>query len=384
MTGLRGGKTSRASTPCGFPSPAPSLSLTLTIRAAGQVLTRLFLPSAVKAKYARGTGGAPACLCTQAETNEAFAPSPCLGYGKGSEASKSKMKKKPQASGPLASPGAGKPALQENTAPQTGQVWFIGAGPGAADLITLRGARLIAEADLVLYAGSLVPPEVIGNAKFDATLRDSSNMTLNETHALIKEFALRGQNVARVHTGDPALYGALLEQTRLLDREGIAWHVVPGVSAAFAAAAAAGQSLTLPETRQTLVITRLPGKTPMPEGENLRALAVAGAALAVYLSAEHAAELQSELLAAGLSPDTKVIIGHRVSWPDESIAAAPLSELAQFVRGRKLSRQTMFLVLPGENLNPRTGEPSDPGTASRLYAADFAHGFRKRPGQKKS
>ena len=136
-----------------------------------------------------------------------------------------------------------------------GQVWFIGAGPGAPDLITLRGARLIAEADLVLYAGSLVPPEVIGNAKFDATLRDSSSMTLEETHGLIKEFALRGQNTARVHTGDPALYGALLEQTRLLDRDGIPWSVVPGVSAAFATAAAAGQSITLPEVRQTLIIT---------------------------------------------------------------------------------------------------------------------------------
>ena len=275
------------------------------------------------------------------------------------------------------SPGPSGPVSQGEPAPETGQVWFIGAGPGAADLITLRGARLIAAADLVLYAGSLVPQEVIGHAKIGATLRDSSNMTLEETHALIRQFALRGQNVARVHTGDPALYGALLEQTRLLDREGIAWSVTPGVSAAFAAAASAGQSLTLPETRQTLVITRLPGKTPMPENENLRALAATGAALAVYLSAEHAAELQSELLAAGLSPDAKVIIGHRVSWPDESIAAAPLSELAEFVRGRKLSRQTMFLILPGESINPHTKEASDPGTVSRLYAAEFEHGFRR-------
>ena len=275
-----------------------------------------------------------------------------------------------------ASPGVAGFGSQSRPGPEGGQVWFIGAGPGAADLITLRGARLIAEADLVLYAGSLVPPEVIGSAKFGATLRDSSDMTLEKTHALIREFARRGQNTARVHTGDPALYGALLEQTRLLDREGIPWSVVPGVSAAFAAAAAAGQSLTLPETRQTLVITRLPGKTPMPENENLRALAATGAALAVYLSAEHAAELQSELLAAGLSPDTKVIIGHRVSWPDESMAAAPLSDLTEFVRGRKLSRQTMFLILPGESLDAQTGESSDPGTVSRLYAADFAHGFR--------
>lgn len=270
----------------------------------------------------------------------------------------------------------------EKTTTPTGRVWFIGAGPGAPDLITLRGHRLIAEADLVLYAGSLVSLEVLGHAKFDATLRDSSSMTLEETHALIREFAQRGQNTARVHTGDPALYGALLEQTRLLDRDGIPWSVVPGVSAAFAAAAASGQSFTLPEARQTLIITRLPGKTPMPEGENLRSLAATGAALAVYLSAEHVSELQSGLLAAGLPPDTKVIVGHRVSWPDESVAATPLADLTDFVRRAGLSRQTMFLVLPGETLDPQTNAASDPGTVSRLYAPDFAHGFRNKDGKK--
>lgn len=261
-------------------------------------------------------------------------------------------------------------------APAVGEVWFIGAGPGAADLMTLRGHRLIAEADLVLYAGSLVPAEAVAHARPEAVLRDSSNMTLQETHALIKEFAQQGRNVARVHTGDPALYGALLEQTRLLDRDAIPWSVVPGVSAAFAAAAAAGQSLTLPEIRQTLAITRLPGKTPVPEGENLRALAATGAALAVYLSAEHADRLQSELLAAGLAPDTKIIAGHRVSWPDEAVAATNLADLADFTRARNFSRQTVFLVLPGESFDPQSRAASDPGTVSRLYAAGFSHGFR--------
>ena len=243
--------------------------------------------------------------------------------------------------------------------------------------MTLRGHRLIAEADLVLYAGSLVPVETVNHARPEAVLRDSSNMTLQETHALIKEFARRGQNTARVHTGDPALYGALLEQTRLLDRDGIPWSVVPGVSAAFAAAAAAGQSLTLPEIRQTLAITRLPGKTPVPDGENLRALAATGAALAVYLSAEHSGRLQSELLAAGLAPDTKIIIGHRVSWPDETVAATNLANLAEFTRARNFSRQTVFLVLPGESVDLQSNAASDPGTISRLYAADFSHGFRR-------
>ena len=260
--------------------------------------------------------------------------------------------------------------------PAVGEVWFIGAGPGAADLMTLRGHRLIAEADLVLYAGSLVPEEAVSHARPEAVLRDSASMTLQETHALIKEFALRGQSVVRVHTGDPSLYGALLEQTRLLDRDGIPWRVVPGVSAAFAAAAAAGQSLTLPEIRQTLAITRLPGKTPMPAGENLRALAATGAALAVYLSAEHAERLQNELLAAGLAPDTKIIAGHRVSWPDEAVAATNLAALADFARASGFSRQTVFLVLPGESFDPQSNAASDPGTVSRLYADEFRHGFR--------
>lgn len=257
-----------------------------------------------------------------------------------------------------------------------GEVWFIGAGPGAADLMTLRGSRLIAEADLVLYAGSLVPEEAIGHARPEAVRRDSSTMTLQETHALIKEFAQKGQNTARVHTGDPSLYGALLEQTRLLDADGIPWSVVPGVSVAFAAAAAAGQSFTLPEIRQTLVITRLSGKTPMPERESLRALAATGAALAVYLSAEYAGRLQSELLEAGLAPDTKIIVGHRVSWLDESVAATRLADLAEFALARKFSRQTIFLVLPGETFDPERKAASDPGTVSRLYAAEFGHGFR--------
>ena len=264
-----------------------------------------------------------------------------------------------------------------------GKLYFIGAGPGDPELITVKGQRLIAEADVIIYAGSLVNPEILKYGRKDAEVYNSATMNLDEVLKVEIEALRAGKMVARVHTGDPALYGALLEQTRLLDRDGIPWSVVPGVSAAFATAAAAGQSITLPEVRQTLIITRLPGKTPMPEGENLRALASAGAALAVYLSAEHVFELQSELLAAGLAPDTKVIVGHRVSWPDGSTAAAPLGDLSEFVRGRKLSRQTMFLILPGESIDPHTKAPSDPGTTSRLYAAEFEHGFRSVPGRKK-
>ncbi len=257
-----------------------------------------------------------------------------------------------------------------------GEVWFIGAGPGAPDLVTMRGHKLIGEADLVLYAGSLVPREVVAHAKPGAVLRDSAPMTLEETHALIAEFAARGQTTARVHTGDPSLYGALLEQTRLLDRDGIPWRVIPGVSAAFATAAAAGQSLTLPEIRQSVIITRLPGKTPMPPGEDLRALAASGAALALYLSATLAETLQAELLAAGLAPETKIIVGHRVSRPDEKIFTTRLDRLAELAQENKLTGQTVFLVLSGENFDPQNNASSDPGTASRLYAQSFSHAFR--------
>ncbi len=259
----------------------------------------------------------------------------------------------------------------------TGEVWFIGAGPGAPDLITLRGHKLIGEADLVLYAGSLVPREVVAHAKPGAVLRDSAPMTLEETHALIAEFAARGQNTARVHTGDPTLYGALLEQTRLLDQDGIPWRVIPGVSAAFATAAAAGQSLTLPEIRQSVIITRLAGKTPMPPGEDLRALAASGAALALYLSATLTEELQAELLSAGLAPETKIIVGRRVTWPDEQIFTTRLDQLVKLAQENNFTGQTLFLVLPGESFDPQSATASDPGTSSRLYAGSFNHAFRR-------
>ena len=152
-------------------------------------------------------------------------------------------------------------------------VYFIGAGPGDPELITVKGSRLIGEADLVLYAGSLVPPAVVAHARPGARVIDSSPLNLAETHALIVETVRAGGMAARVHTGDPSLYGAMREQMRLLDAEGIGYEVVPGVTAAFAAAAAAGLSLTVPERSQTVILTRTPGRTPMPDTEQLRDLA---------------------------------------------------------------------------------------------------------------
>lgn len=248
-----------------------------------------------------------------------------------------------------------------------GHVWFVGAGPGDPELLTLKARRIIAEADLVLYAGSLVPPQVVACAKADARVIDSAPLTLERTHALLRETALAGGTAARVHTGDPSLYGTVREQMRLLHAEGIPCSVVPGVTAAFAAAAAAGVSFTAPEVTQSLVITRLEGRTPVPDAERLRELARHGSAMAVYLSAAAPERLQEELAAAGVAPHTPVLAAHRVGWPDQSLAWTTADGLAETVRMRGFSRQTVFLVLPGE----AAGE-----TASRLYAADFAHGWR--------
>ncbi|MGD8388323.1 MAG: cobalt-precorrin-4/precorrin-4 C(11)-methyltransferase, partial [Desulfobacteraceae bacterium] len=164
------------------------------------------------------------------------------------------------------------------------QVSFVGAGPGDPELITVRGRRAIEEADLVLYAGSLVPRAVVACARPEARVEDSSSMTLEETHALMKETVRAGGIVARVHTGDPALYGAVREQMVLLRRDGITYQVIPGVTVAFAAAAAAGVSFTLPEKTQSLILTRLEGHTPVPGRERLREMARHQASMAVYLS----------------------------------------------------------------------------------------------------
>lgn len=260
--------------------------------------------------------------------------------------------------------------------PPSPNVYFVGAGPGDPELLTLKAHRLIGAADLIIYAGSLVPETMLAHAKPDARVMDSSGMTLVETHALIREAALAGRMVVRLHTGDPGLYGAVREQARLLESEGIAYAVVPGVTAAMAAAAAARVSLTIPETCQTLILTRVGGRTPVPERERLRRLAAHQAALAVYLSGPDHQRLAQELLDGGYPPDTTVIAAHRVGWPEENIQCLTLKKLAlgepaldtpaASGTDKTWQRQTVFLVLPGQ----------DAETASRLYAADFAHGFR--------
>lgn len=248
-----------------------------------------------------------------------------------------------------------------------GSVWFVGAGPGDPDLLTIKGRACIEAADLVLYAGSLVPVATVACARAGARVVDSAPLTLEECHALMHDAAMAGQSVARVHTGDPSLYGTLREQIRLLERDGIPYGVVPGVTSACAAAAAAGLSFTVPEVTQSLILTRMEGRTPVPERERLGALAAHGCSLAVYLSAAEPEALQKELLGV-LPAATTVLCAHRVGWPEQQLIRTTAGQLAACVREHGLTRQTVFLVLPGQDAAP---------TASKLYDPAFSHGRRK-------
>jgi precorrin-4/cobalt-precorrin-4 C11-methyltransferase len=247
-----------------------------------------------------------------------------------------------------------------------GKVYFIGAGPGDPELITVKGQRIISEAGLVLYAGSLVPEAVIAGAMKNAKVENSASMSLQETHELMLAHARAGEVVARVHTGDPSLYGAVREQARLLEKDGIEYEVVPGVTSACAAAAASSASFTVPGGTQTMILTRMEGRTPVPESESLAKLAAHNSAMAIYLSAGNPSGIQEQLLAGGMSPDTPVILGYRIGWPEEESVETTLKNLAETATEKQFKRQTVFLILPGKD----AGE-------SLLYDASFTHMFRE-------
>ncbi len=248
------------------------------------------------------------------------------------------------------------------------RVYFIGAGPGDPDLITVKGRRLIERADLVLYAGSLVPPELVACARGDARVEDSASLNLEETHDLLMQTVNAGGLAVRVHTGDPSLFGAIREQMLLLDRDGVEYEVVPGVTAAFAAAAQAKVSFTVPGVVQSLVICRAGGRTPVPPPQEVARMAEHGSAMAVYLSAHDAGKVRDALLKGGLSPDTAVVIGHKVGWPGGETRCTRLGDIARIAQDMGITRQAVFLVLPGQNAGERL---------SKLYDAGFAHGYRK-------
>lgn len=225
-------------------------------------------------------------------------------------------------------------------------VHFIGAGPGDPDLITIKGRRLIEECPVCIYAGSLVPEAVVAYAPKGAKVMDSAPMTLDDTHAEIVAAHAKGQDVARVHCGDPALYGAIAEQIRRLKAEGIPYDITPGVSAYSAAAAAMGQELTIPEVAQSIVLTRMSMKsTDMPSGETLENFGRTGATLVIHLAIRNLREIRRQL-APYYGDDCAVAVAYRVGWPDELIIRGTLEDIHAKVRAEKITRTALVFVGP--------------------------------------
>lgn len=250
-------------------------------------------------------------------------------------------------------------------------VHFIGAGPGDPELLTLRAQRLIAACPVCLFAGSLVPEAVVGGAPEGALVRDTASMTLDETHALIVEAHGKGQDVARVHSGDPSLYGAIAEQIRLLRREGIPFEITPGVPAYAAAAAVLGQELTVPGVAQSIVLTRVSMQsTAMPEGERLEAFAATGATLAIHLGVRALRDIVRRL-SPFYGEDCPVAVTVRVGWPDQAVLRGTLADIHAKVREAKVTRTALILV--GHALGESEGFPD-----SALYDPRKPHVLRPR------
>lgn len=250
-----------------------------------------------------------------------------------------------------------------------GKVWFVGAGPGAADLLTVRAARVIAEADIVIWAASLVHADVLDHARPDAEIVDSSQLPIEGVLPLYQRAAEQGLTVARIHSGDPALWGAVQEQLGLCRALGLAVEIVPGVSSFTAVAAIVGRELTVPEVAQSVILTRLEGgKTPMPPGERVRDFARHGTTMALFLSAARSGQVQAELLAGGYPEDTPAVVAYQATWPDELVVHCTVGTLEATVKQHKLWKHTLFLVGPALAAE---------GTRSHLYHPGHFHTFRR-------
>ena len=255
-------------------------------------------------------------------------------------------------------------------------MWFIGAGPGSPDLLTIRGARLIGEADVVIWARSLVHEGVLEHAGPDAKILESTTIPLEGVRGLYERAAEEDLKVARVHSGDPSLYGAVLEQVELCEQLGLDWEIVPGVSSLGAAAAALGRELTVPEVSQSVILTRRASRTPMPDGEDIRGFAKHGTTMAIFLSAANPRALQEDLLEGGYAPGTPCAVVYRASWPDEVVIECRLEDLADRIRAAGFTRQALILVGPGLGAG---------GTRSHLYSPGFSHMFRRaEPAEKEA
>jgi precorrin-4/cobalt-precorrin-4 C11-methyltransferase len=259
-----------------------------------------------------------------------------------------------------------------------GMVVFVGAGPGDPELLTLRGKRVIEQADLVIYADSLVHPGIGEFARPDADVIGSSTLALEEISERMIAAARAGQLVARVQSGDPAVYGAVHEQMVLLDAAGIEYAVVPGVSSVFAAAAALNAELTVPDVAQTITLTRLPSRTTIPEQERLREMAAHGGTIALFLTIGVIERAVEELIAGGFTPDTPAAVLHRVTWEDELIMRGTLADIAAKAREAGLKRQALILV--GRAIDPELRR-IEAERRSNLYDPGYSHVFRVAAGR---
>lgn len=247
-------------------------------------------------------------------------------------------------------------------------IHFVGAGPGAVDLVTVRGARLLEQADVIVYAGSLVNPALLEYVRPDAEAHDSARMTLEEVLAVMRAADAAGKDVVRLHTGDPSLYGAIREQMDMLDAAGIAYEVVPGVSSMCGASAALKAEYTLPGVSQSVIVTRMEGRTPVPGGERLRDLAAHGCTMVLFLSTGLLDAVQEELAAGGYAPETPAAIVYKATWPDELVLRCTVGTLAR--TAREAGVEHTALVCVGDFLGGGYGR-------SRLYDPAFTHGYRE-------
>ncbi len=245
-------------------------------------------------------------------------------------------------------------------------IYFIGAGPGAADLITVRGAKLLEQADVIIYAGSLVNPALLDYAKAGCKIYDSAKMTLEEVIEVMKEN--KGSEIVRLHTGDPCIYGAIREQMDILDKLGMEYESVPGVSSFIGAAAALNAEFTLPNVSQTVILTRMAGRTPVPEKEEISRLAAHGATMVVFLTSTMLNELSERLIEGGYAPDSPAAIVYKATWPDQKVVRTTVENIGKAAEENGINK--MALIMVGGFLGSEYER-------SKLYDPTFTHLFRE-------
>ena len=247
-------------------------------------------------------------------------------------------------------------------------IHFVGAGPGAFDLITVRGQKLLQEADCIIYAGSLVNPILLDYAKEGCIIHDSAKMTLEEVIDVMTEMESQNKMTVRLHTGDPCLYGAIREQMDILDEKGIAYDDTPGVSSFCGAAAAINAEYTLPDVSQSVIITRMAGRTPVPEKENMKSLAAHQATMVIFLSSSLLEDVQKELLEGGYPEDTPAAIVYKATWPDEKSVRCTVGTLAETAKKENITRTALIMV---------GGFLGTEYERSKLYDPSFTTGYRE-------